>query len=138
MNAGNKFTKNSCKCGSGCKSKKCPCVKASIKCLTHCHSSRSCGNKDSILPPPPTTPSLLSHTDADLINKGEWLSDRHMTAANILLRERFPHVAGLMDTLLQYRNEYAHPTHEYVQIFNVGNSHWIAATNIGENTDNTV
>ena len=81
---------------------------------------------------------MLSDRDLGILTSGNWLNDHHITASNLLLKQRYPHAHGLEDPILQNRNQFSHPTHEYVQIFNVNNSHWITATNIGENTDNIV
>lgn len=39
--------------------------------------------------------------DKDFLTKGEWLSDRHVTMAQLLVKSKFPHLNGLRTTLEQ-------------------------------------
>ena len=41
----NRFVANSCKCTTGCATRKCRCVKQGISCSAHCHGAKTCSNK---------------------------------------------------------------------------------------------
>ena len=90
FNPCNKFTKSSCKCSSGCKSNRCICRKNGIHCSTNCHNATVCTNTQ--VPTQASRAPLLSPNDRAILGKTGWLSDVHMEAANVLLRDAFPAV----------------------------------------------
>ena len=99
INSSNKFTVNRCKCKGKCSNGQCSCIRSSISCTNHCHPSRSCENKE------PTTdsqtkPSNFSKVDINILQSG-WLTDKHMFAANQVMKRDYPTADGLQDTLLQ-------------------------------------
>ncbi|KAL5470746.1 hypothetical protein EMCRGX_G028759 [Ephydatia muelleri] len=78
---------------------------------------------------------LLSPADRALLDTTAWLSDMHMEAANVLLREAFPAVDGLQNPIFQQNMSFNVPSFEFVQCFLVNNNHWLVASNIGEEMD---
>ncbi|KAL5515522.1 hypothetical protein EMCRGX_G000699 [Ephydatia muelleri] len=64
-----------------------------------------------------------------------WLSDMHMEAANVLLREAFPAVDGLQNPILQQNMSFSVPSFEFVQFLLVSKNHWLVISNIGEEMD---
>ena len=75
----------------------------------------------------------LSLTDQDretLVN-GEWLSDKHVNAANKLLQLQYPTINGLQDpVVLADACKYRSGARNFVQIINISQSHWICASNV--------
>ena len=59
-----------------------------------------------------SSPSDLSACELDDILKGKQLSDRHINAANVLLKKQLLHVLGLQDTIL------GTPTHPTLPMHN--------------------
>ncbi len=50
----------------------------------------------------------LLTADQDMLKRGEWLTDKHINAASVLIKEEFPKQLGLQDTLLlQHFDQYA-------------------------------
>ena len=41
----NKFTANSCRCTTGCSTKKCRCLRNGLCCSSHCHGGKCCTNQ---------------------------------------------------------------------------------------------
>ena len=53
-----------------------------------------------------------------------------MLQASNILKNDYPHIDGLQDTLLQQNLSWKVPTSDYVQILNADQNHWITITNI--------
>jgi len=64
---------------------------------------------------------FLRADDKKLIETGDWLTDRHITAAQVLLKKDFPHVDGLQVTLLAETGGWNILVNEGVQILNDSN-----------------
>ena len=64
---------------------------------------------------------FLRADDKKLIETGDWLTDRHITAAQMLLKKDFPHVDGLQVTLLAETGGWNILVNEGVQILNDSN-----------------
>ena len=64
---------------------------------------------------------FLRADDKKLIETGDWLMDRHITAAQMLLKKDFPHVDGLQVTLLAETGGWNILVNEGVQILNDSN-----------------
>ena len=47
----------------------------------------------------------LNLSDKKILMSGKYLSDKHMQAANLLLKKEFPHLQGLQTTLLSQTEE---------------------------------
>ncbi len=60
-----------------------------------------------------------------------WLNDSIINAAQHLMRDKYPHIDGLQDPILQQNLSFRVQIGEFVQILNKGNNHWFVATNIG-------
>ena len=68
---------------------------------------------------------------------GEWLNDKHINAAQQLLKERYPIISGFQDTTLQLTRTYHIQKGKiFVQILHVNHNHWvtISTVNCGPNT----
>ena len=77
-----------------------------------------------------------SNTDHKQMLKGEWLSDKHVNAANKILSRQFQRVIGFEDPLLLSLSNYSPPKGEpFVQIINISNTHWVCASNILSSPD---
>ena len=69
--------------------------------------------------------------DYCLITDGEWLTDRHIDIFNNLLIKTFPKHNGLQNSIiLSHYQNYNSSSHDFVQIVNVSNSHWICVSKI--------
>jgi hypothetical protein len=64
---------------------------------------------------------------------GGWLSDKHMHAAQLLLRKQFPHISGLQSTLLCQSYGFSAVSSDAVQIHFTGSQHWVTSTCFGGN-----
>ena len=67
-----------------------------------------------------------------------WLSDNVIEAAQLLILQQFPHMSGLQTPILQTVSAFQVHRGEFVQIINVGNSHWCTVSNIGCDKDGVV
>ena len=67
--------------------------------LLLCHNATVCTNTQ--VPTQASRAPLLSPGDRAILDKTGWLSDMHMEAANVLLREAFPAVDGLQNPILK-------------------------------------
>ena len=62
----------------------------------------------------------------------QWLNDRHIAAAQYLLKQQHPDVSGLQPTVLQLTRTFdIHRDCEFVQCLNVSSNHWITVSTIG-------
>ena len=69
----------------------------------------------------------LTSTDKDTLINGLELNDKHMTYAQMLLHQQFPHIIGLQSTLLQQKKPSC-PLE--LQIIHSRNNHWIVCSTI--------
>ncbi|CAM1331910.1 SPP1 (predicted) [Pycnogonum litorale] len=69
------------------------------------------------------------HISAIADRKG-WLTDIHMLAASKIIKMHAPHIAGLEDTILLHSQNIKHPNKEFIQFFNMENTHWITVSNV--------
>ena len=80
---------------------------------------------------------VLTEDDRDCLMSGEWLNDKHINAAQQLLKERYPIISGFQDTTLQLTRTYHIQKGKiFVQILHVNHNHWvtISTVNCGPNT----
>jgi len=67
-----------------------------------------------------------------LLDPAAWLTDRHIHAAQQLLRRQFPHVGGLEDPLLLNEPRYSSDSEMWrqlsLQIHNVRGNHWLVSS----------
>lgn len=73
----------------------------------------------------------LSFTDRNALVNRLWLMDKVINAAQILLKETYPHIGGLQTTARSEVLAFDVETGEFVQIMNVSNSHYITIANFG-------
>ena len=83
-----------------------------------------------------TTSPWLSHLFLDQRDKeecenGDWLTDKHMWAAQHLLKKQFPHLSGLQLTILKETGQWDIMASDGIQILNQTNTHWLCVTTIG-------
>ena len=74
----------------------------------------------------------LSHTEHRIVcSQRGWLTDRIISAAQMLLLQFYPSMAGLQPPVLQ--NAFAFQVHsgEFVQIVHVRNNHWCVVSTVG-------
>ncbi len=65
-----------------------------------------------------------------MLKRGEWLTDKHINAASVLIKEEFPKQLGLQDTLLlQHFDQYESEDSQFVQIVHVNGNHWLCVSN---------
>ena len=65
------------------------------------------------------------------LNGKGWLSDRHMSYGSLLLKQAFPHLDGLNDTVLQpLKAISASGDRKYIQVFHVNGNHCLTASNL--------
>ena len=87
-----KVDRKKCRCQGPC-SKNCFCVKNDLKCSSHCHPSKTCRNVE-------IKPFVkVSLQERKIVGDGKELTDKHMLAAQQLLKKRFPTNHGFRDTL---------------------------------------
>ena len=90
--------------------------------------NQPCGKK-----PHSETNILAQMIDVSSITRGEKLSDLHMSYAQKLLKQQFPHINGLQSTVFQTKMttiDREKSTHK-MQIIHTRGNHWILASNIG-------
>ena len=66
-----------------------------------------------------------------ILERGDWLTDAHMTLAQELLKKEFPFLDGLQSSLLSQNNGFIPVCFEAIQIHHVHN-HWVTSTSIGQ------
>ena len=74
----------------------------------------------------------LTHDDRELVlSHSGWLTDKIITAAQMLILQHFPKVSGLQPPTLQ--KVFAFHVHcgEFVQIINISNNHWCVVSTVG-------
>ena len=73
----------------------------------------------------------LTTVDKHLLANGEKLIDKHINAAQRILKVMFPKINGLRLTLLQEK-PHKESTENAIQIFHIEGDHWVCATTMGE------
>ena len=127
------FLLSKCNCTGKCITSRCVCRKTGIECSTHCHGSRTCQNKDTVVPAPSTSKLCRPHGEIDSVADGSmWLTNTHMAAASELLLSSHPHIDDVQNTVLQQNHSWVLPTTEFIQFLHVSNSHWVTISSIGE------
>ena len=71
---------------------------------------------------------VLSQLDKNHVHDGRWLNDKHINYAQSLLKNQFPHIDGLKDTLLVHKKQ--EKIKQGVQIIHTRGNHWIVASNL--------
>ena len=72
----------------------------------------------------------LHQTDLTAVKEGEWLTDKHINAAQALLQAQFPSQQGLQDTLsLEQCGTYTAGIENFVQIVYINGNHWVCVAN---------
>ena len=73
----------------------------------------------------------LREDGKEIILNGNWLTDKHISAMNKLLKKQHPQQNGLTDTIcLSEQSRWNSNTNNYVQVVNVSGNHWICTANI--------
>lgn len=81
---------------------------------------------------------LKSHEKSILQSDDMWLNDKHINAAQYLLKQQFPLIQGFQDTLLQKRNGFSVEPGEFIQIINMAESHWVTLSTLGLQQQGTI
>ena len=76
--------------------------------------------------------TLTLQDEKDLGSRShQWLHDRHITAAQHLLKQQHPEVSGLQPTTLQLTRTFdVHWNCEFIQCLNVSSNHWVTVSTI--------
>ena len=70
--------------------------------------------------------------DKQQLDSGGWLTDNHISAAQTLLKDQFPHIDGLQPPTLSETEEWSVLLSEGVQILNdPSKKHWICVSTVG-------
>ena len=74
----------------------------------------------------------LTHQDRKIIaSHSGWLTDKVITAAQMLMLQYFPGMSGLQPPTLQEVCAFQVHTGEFVQIVNIRNKHWCVVSSVG-------
>ena len=73
--------------------------------------------------------------DCATITKGGWLTDKHVHAAQILLKEQFLHMSGMQAPTLAEIQAFDIQKGDFVQILNASQCHWLCVARIGSQVD---
>jgi len=68
--------------------------------------------------------------DLSSIEKGEWLTDSHISAACDLLQGQFPETKGFQDPIKWQNKSLERIDGPYVQIIHVNDNHWVTVAGI--------
>ena len=74
---------------------------------------------------------LLKVQDKEILESGGWLNDRHIAAAQCLLKKQYPLIDGLQDPVLGSRLIFSVMLSEGIQIINHHQKHWTCISTIG-------
>ena len=149
-NLQNEFQSGRCNCKAGCKDQRCACRKKGAKCSSRCHSGSECSNQPPAsknakrkFPSDRSSPAkkptqtsdwipelLLSETDKTILQGQQWLTDRHVSAAQMILLKQFPAIDGLQSPLLGQTSTWAKMKLNGVQILNENQNHWICVSTV--------
>ena len=69
---------------------------------------------------------IFQNEHCRMISDGKWLSDLHISAAQALLKQHFPHMPGLQDPALGATQTFEAQTGEFVQVLHAARCHWVA------------
>ena len=64
-------------------------------------------------------------------SKTTWIDDVIITAAQNLLQKQYPSIGGLQVPCLTLNLAMTPPKKEFIQVFNVSESHWITISTVG-------
>ena len=80
-----------------------------------------------------STPLYTLHVDKkqEILSPDGWLSDTVIKAAQLLILQEFPHIAGLQDPAVHNTLSFQVLRGEFVQIIFVGGCHWSTVSNVG-------
>ena len=74
----------------------------------------------------------LTHSDREVVlSPTGWLTDEIICAAQMLLLQFFPNMAGLQPPVLQKVLQFHVHSGEFVQIVHVRNNHWCVVSTVG-------
>ena len=64
--------------------------------------------------------SELTTTDRSIIENGEWLNDKHINFAQIMLKHLYSHISGLQNPILAQHRSFSRVKDNMVQILHCG------------------
>ena len=79
-------------------------------------------------------PYLLEEDKKRLLS-GSWLNCRLIEAAQLLLKEQYPHIQGLQSPLYGESKRFRVVEGDYIQVLNIRKSHWVCVSNVGHGND---
>jgi len=126
----------SCRCKSGCSTKRCKCLAAGTYCLTTCHSGKSCCNGQDEHQEAVGTGMQSPAADTQVVPEGK-LTDDVITSACSLLLLDCPGYSGLQPpSVLKVPGQVDTAVGICVQVHNINDSHWVCSFfpggNLGE------
>ena len=80
--------------------------------------------------PFPITCPHLDENDKAALETGQWLSDKHICAAQVLLKKQFPAICGLQPPFLEQANQFDVLQPGGVQILNANRNHWVCVSSM--------
>ena len=73
----------------------------------------------------------LNEIDKQELVSGDWLTDKHVNAVNVLLQKQHPTQMGLQDPLLLSEKQvWKSQPEDFVQVINICRKHWVCASNV--------
>lgn len=87
---------------------------------------KECGQKDGDV--------KLTGVEVNLVKNGHMLKDRHIDAANQMLRKQFPEIRGLHSPFLGQSLSFPVTEPPFVQMLHVGANHWMTVVATNETT----
>ena len=72
----------------------------------------------------------LTLVDKNVLCSDDWLNDKHIHAAQQLLKEQSPYIGKLQDPMMQVTHSFEVESGEFVQILNVNENHWLTISTI--------
>ena len=77
---------------------------------------------------------ILNFAEKETLCSGRWLSDLHINAVQVLLKQQFPQIGGLQNVVLLQSSKSTKPfsttSHGSLQVVPVNNSHWIVVSTL--------
>ena len=80
----------------------------------------------------------LNFAEKETLCDGRWLSDLHINAVQVWLKQQYPQIGGLQNVVLLQSSKSTKPfatsSHESLQVVPVNNNHWIVVSTLNCST----
>ena len=73
----------------------------------------------------------LTNDDREMVASPKWLTDKIITAAQMLILQHFPSMSGLQPPCVQHVLAFKVHSGEFIQIVHVRNNHWCVVSTVG-------